>query len=353
MALWIIQNGIFEWFSISHMMTEQCTLFSSIRICNIKSIWYIKLKKMAKKLIFGHLDHSKKGISMIFEWSSMSHNTAKSCTLFSSIRICNIKSIWCIKLKKTSKNRVFGYLDHSKRHFSGFWMVQPDLNDVQIVDTVMFYQDMQYQVNRMHKTQEKVQKPHFWLFGSFKKAFFWFLNDPTWVIWCSNHAEHLVLTKYAISSRSNARKSRNWPKTLWIIQKGQNAYTRRTKNFFKNQPDFSRTCGFRGEFRKSLNFRFKPSKVNIVLLDFRQNPLKVEKWLFLALYRDYWMIQIFPGKSGRVIFLLLLSFNFWPSLVKIQHAVTEISAWLTDTLTNCNVVKPRAQLQYLLNLLNL
>ena len=46
------------------------------------------------------------------------------------------------------------------------------------------------------------------------------------------------------------------------------------------------------------------------------------------------MIQIFPGKSGRVIFLLLLSSNFWPSLVKIQHAVTEISAWQTDGLTN-------------------
>ena len=55
----------------------------------------------------------------------------------------------------------------------------------------------------------------------------------------------------------------------------------------KKEPDFSRTCGFRGDFRKSLNFHFKPSKVNIYGLDFRQNPLKVEKWLFLALYRDY------------------------------------------------------------------
>ena len=140
-----------------------------------------------------------------------------------------------------------------------------------------------------------------------------------------------MLSKYAISSWSDGPNWRKWPITGWIIQNGLPVAG---KKILKYVPDFSRTCGFRGEFRKSLNFRFKPSKVNIVQLDFRRNPLKVEKWLFLALYRDYWMIQIFPGKSGRVIFLLLLSFNFWPSLVKIQHAVTEISAWRTDTLTN-------------------
>ena len=59
------------------------------------------------------------------------------------------------------------------------------------------------------------------------------------------------------------------------------------QNSVKNQPDFSRTCGFRGDFRESLNFHSKPSKVTINDLDFRQTPLKVEKWLFLALYRDY------------------------------------------------------------------
>ena len=53
--------------------------------------------------------------------------------------------------------------------------------------------------------------------------------------------------------------------------------TRRAKNFLKNQPDFSRTCGFRGDFTESLNFHFPPSKVTINDLDFRQNPLKVEK----------------------------------------------------------------------------
>ena len=41
------------------MMAEWSTQFISIRICNIKSIRYNKLKKMAKKLIFGYLDHPK------------------------------------------------------------------------------------------------------------------------------------------------------------------------------------------------------------------------------------------------------------------------------------------------------
>ena len=58
--------------------------------------------------------------------------------------------------------------------------------------------------------------------------------------------------------------------------------TRFTVNYVKKDPDFSRTCGFRGDLSKNLSFHIKPSKVNIVGLDFRQNPLKVEKWPFLA-----------------------------------------------------------------------
>ena len=50
-----------------------------------------------------------------------------------------------------------------------------------------------------------------------------------------------------------------------------------TKNYAKKEPDFSRTCGFRGCFRESLNFCFRPSKVTINDLDFRQNAPKVEK----------------------------------------------------------------------------
>ena len=115
--------------------------------------------------------------------------------------------------------------------------------------------------------------------------------------------EHLVLSHYAISSRSNRPKSRKWPKTsflaLWIIQKciflifewssmshimakllrpfsivkicniklirwtklkkmannwmdHSKRPTRRTKKNLKRQPEFFRTCGFRGVLKKRL-----------------------------------------------------------------------------------------------------
>ena len=137
---------------------------------------------------------------------------------------------------------------------------------------------MQYKVNPIHLTSEFGQKPHFWLFGSFKNPFLRFLNDPLWpgnlpecwrtfssiricniksightkvkkmtqnlIFGSLNHSkirfwsfwmilydlatlpnvgEHLVLSEFAISSRLDTPKSRKWPKTsflaLWIIQK--------------------------------------------------------------------------------------------------------------------------------------
>ena len=42
-------------------------------------------------------------------------------------------------------------------------------------------------------------------------------------------------------------------------------------------------CGLPQKSRVQENFYFKPSKIAIDGLDFHQNPLKVEKWPFLAL----------------------------------------------------------------------
>ena len=148
-----------------------------------------------------------------------------------------------------AKNLFFGSLDHSKMHLCDFWMILHDL-----------------------ATLPKVGK-------------------------------HLVLSQYAISSRSNRPNSRKWPKTsflaLWIIQKcifvifewssigdimakllgsfsiikicntklirstklkktannwidHSKQPTRHTKNFLKNQLDLSRTCGFRWKFTETL-----------------------------------------------------------------------------------------------------
>ena len=69
---------------------------------------------------------------------------------FSTIRICNINFIWW----SNHNQIVFGYLDHSKRHFWGFWMIHYDWYNCQIVHTIWFYHDMEYQVNPMHRTCE-------------------------------------------------------------------------------------------------------------------------------------------------------------------------------------------------------
>ena len=54
-------------------------------------------------------------------------NATKSWKTFSTITICNIKSIQQTKLKKMAQNLYFGSLDHSKTHFEGFWMTRHDL----------------------------------------------------------------------------------------------------------------------------------------------------------------------------------------------------------------------------------
>ena len=60
--------------------------------------------------------------------------------------------------------------------------------------------------------------------------------------------------------------------------------TRRTKKILKSQPDFSRTCGFRGVVPERLFYHIRRSKVTINDLDFRQNSLKVEKPLKMAVF---------------------------------------------------------------------
>ena len=97
---------------------------------------------------------------------NMSDVIAKSLTPLSTIQICNTKSIRYSKLEKTAKNLIFGYLDHSKSHFSDFWMIQDEWHLVKIMHTIKFYQNMQYRDSPMFHTQENSQK----LYGSFKKA---------------------------------------------------------------------------------------------------------------------------------------------------------------------------------------
>ena len=111
----------------------------------------------------------KNAILSVLNDPSQPGNCAKCWKPFSSITICSIKSIPQTKILDMAKNLFSGNLDHSKMDFYDFWMIQLDL-----------------------LTLPKVGK-------------------------------HLVLSQYAISSRSNRPNSRKWPKTsflaFWIIQK--------------------------------------------------------------------------------------------------------------------------------------
>ena len=140
----------------------------------------------------------------------------------------------------------------------------------------------------MHLTQENGQNPPFWLFGSFKKAFFSFLNDPAWVVWRRNRERHLVLSKYAISSRSDVPNTRNWPKPIWIIQKGQNALTRRTENGLKKEPNCPRTCGFLRWYSQNLVVSYNFFSRKFLSPALQHNLIKVKKGPFLAHFHDSW-----------------------------------------------------------------
>ena len=143
-----------------------------------------------------------------------------------------------------------------------------------MLEIIKNYHHMQYQVDPTDQTPENGQKPHFWLFGSFKNAFFWFLNDPGSALLLPNRSDHLVWSKYAISSWPDGPNLRKWPTPLLVVPLQP---TRRTKNFLKNQRGFSRTCGFRGVVPERLFYHIRCSKVTIVGIDFRQNRTKVEK----------------------------------------------------------------------------
>ena len=109
---------------------------------------------------------------------------ANSCKSFSSIKICNFKSIRCPKLKKRAENLVFGYLDHSKRHF------------------------------------------------------LWFLNDPPWAILQPTCQDHLVYSKYAIWNRSDApnlNKKSQKLKVQFLVEKWLSLEHLLRKIFSKSQ----------------------------------------------------------------------------------------------------------------------
>ena len=109
--------------------------------------------------------------------SSWPSNIAESWKVFSTITICNIKSIQQTKLQKMAKTLHFGSLDHSKMHLCDFWIILQDLVTLPKVGKHLVL--LQYAVSSRSNRSNR-PKPFFWLLGSFKNAFSWFLNDSEW-----------------------------------------------------------------------------------------------------------------------------------------------------------------------------
>ena len=133
---------------------------------------------------------------------------------------------------------------------------------------------MQYQVDTTDRTPENGQKPLLWLFGSFKNAFFVIFE---WFSMCDIIAKLLrpfstikICNMKSIRPTQLEKLTKDWMDHSKILRVAR-------KKSQKCLPDFSRTCGFRGDFTESLNFHFPPWKETINDLDFRQNPLKVER----------------------------------------------------------------------------
>ena len=227
-----------------------------------------------------------------------------------------------------AKNLIFGLLDHSKMDICDLWMILHDL-----------------------VTLPKVGK-------------------------------HLVLSQSAISSRSNRPNSRKWPKTsflaLWIIQKciflifewssmshimakllrpfsivkicniklirwtklkkmannwmdHSKRPTRRTKKNLKRQPEFFRTCGFRGVLKKRLLYH----KIGLSKNSLPRFSVKIRSKLkngrFWPNIVNFWMIQIFPGKTAVCV---SYPYSKEHSCKKSEKSCARFSRKMTDTPTN-------------------
>ena len=171
----------------------------------------------------------------------------------------------------------------------------------------------------------------------------------------SNVGKHLVLSQYAISSRSNRPNSRKWPKTsflaLWIIQKciflifewsimshimtklltpfsivkicnikvirwtklkkmannwmdHSKRPTRRTEKILKNDTEIFLTCGFRGVLKKRLFYHNIGLSENSV----RQFSVKIRSKSKNGCFRHCIVIiewsRFFPGNPAVSPFLI-------------------------------------------------
>ena len=107
-------------------------------------------------------------------------NLAESWKTFSTITICNIKSIQETKLQKMAKNLFFGSLDHSKMHFCDLWMILHNLVMLHKVGGHLVPSQYAISSRSNRPNSRKRPKTSFLALWIIQKCIFWFLNDPAW-----------------------------------------------------------------------------------------------------------------------------------------------------------------------------
>ena len=117
-----------------------------------------------QKPLFWHFGSFKNAFLRFLNDPSWPGNVAKRWKTFTTIIICNIKSIQQTKHQNMAKNLYYGSLNHSKMHFCDFWMIQHERYHSQMLRNILYYHNMRYEVNLMHQSWKSCQKPHFCLF---------------------------------------------------------------------------------------------------------------------------------------------------------------------------------------------
>ena len=125
-AFWIIQKWICVIFEWSVTTWWCCQMLENIEFYHNMQ-YQVDLTDQTPenglKPLFLQFGSFKNGFLWFLNGPSRPGDVAECWKTFSSITICNIKSIQQTKIQKMAKNLYFGSLDHSKMHFSGFWII--------------------------------------------------------------------------------------------------------------------------------------------------------------------------------------------------------------------------------------
>ena len=138
----------------------------------------------------------------------------------------------------------FGTLDHSKMLPGDFWMI---LHDLVVLPNVGKHIVLSSYAISSRSINPKSRKPRFWHFGSFKRAFFVIFE------WSSmTRIMAKLLRPFSIMRICNMKSIRVTKPKIWTQKWMDHSKqpTRRTPKNVETEREFSRTCGFRGVAQK-------------------------------------------------------------------------------------------------------